>query len=527
VKKRVWLLLILCLCGWAQAEASPEQVALQFFTSLTTGDYASAAALCMNGDSVQEWAPPVITRDIIYPSIRDLTVEQTEITGETARVLLSLSAVDLQNEEAAWAIAYDLPVWDHLSGEMPDADFTAEDLRDLQTFLQSFTARFSVPVCLNRQEGVWQVNEQATFALWAEDTPLNVRAVSYGRITYDAATLQYEDASDGLPPWKVWLRLESDSDAEELSDFSLENVLCSSTLERHHDFEAFGYQSVAQCWKAYGGAYHAVLRLEALPEEGALRAVRRQNLYTPLYVQRNVSIPFAAVPYDSGVPDGGVQFRVQHYTRIAEEAKLQGWKTAQRTIGDWLDYFEPYVVWVWEDLPQEVRDLPIVNDRYALYMLRGTIEKAAGCFGVYDALFHAEGPGCIPLMNQCNMCAVNDIRYLGADSDWYDFAQRSFELPVLMPLQSGVDLDALLRAMQIEATFSGEMIDYIGEHDSATRLGPRTSTAIDLSGMQRWDGSVLDMPWGENSDYWNAFDDEQEEQTEDEEDFPEEEKGRG
>lgn len=531
MKKIVCLLAVLCVCFCARAEESPESVALQFFKTLTAGDYASAASLCVDGDDVRAWNPPVITRDIVYPSVCDLTVTQNKVTGKTAQITLSAKAADIRNEEVEEQI--NLPVWDHLACEIDGEDefYSSIDLQELQEFLQEFTAYFSVPVCLTQQNDGWKVDEQATFALWAADTPLSVRAVSYGLITYDTATLKYEDTSQGLPPWKIWLRLESDEDVEELSEFSLENGLCSPTLEQHHDFYAFGYNSVAKCWKEYGGAYHAVLRLERLPAEGTLQAVRRQNIYTPLYVQRSVRIPFSNVPYDDGVPENGVRFAVKYYNRIAEEVPIQRWKDTYmlRTMGDFLDDFDRFETWVWEDLP-DVRDLPVINEQYALYMLHGAIEKEEGCFGVYDVMLHTDSRVILPLFSQCSMCEVNSMRYFGADSGTADFAQMPFSLPVLIPLQEGVDPDVTLREMVIEAAFSGEMIDYLGAHDSATRLGPRSTVLVDLGGMQRWEGSVRDMPQSEHVRYWDVW----QEEEDDEETFitidyelSEDEKGAG
>jgi len=526
VKKFVYLLVLLCVCFCARAEDMPSGVALRFFSALTTGDYASAAALCVNGEGVRQWNPPLYTKLFMYDTVQEISVDSVQETENGALVTLAVTAMDMAGDEVLYETA--VAVMDRLA-TVPEDEEELEYALITQENFRNVTAEYAVPVYLVQKDGAWLVDDAETFHLWRGEAPFRVEVVSYGDITYDAATLQYAAEEGKTPPWQIWLRLESEMDEEGLGEFMLENGACDQSLERHMDFYALGYNAAYQRWHAHDGAYHAVLRVESLPETGELHALRRFNLDALTYVEERVSIPFENVPYYSGVPDNSVCFSMQYYTRITEEGRRWGRKEL-RTIGDWLDRFEPYGVWKWEDVTQEMRDLPIVNDQYALYMLHGVMQKAEGFFGVYDVSFKAQGKGIVPYKKECNMCPVNDMRYFGAESDYWETAQDGFQLPVLIPLKEEGEPDESLRNMQLWATFSGELIDYIGAHDSATRLGPRTSLPIDMSGIQYWEGSVLDMPLCEETYHWVYSEQESpEEETENimEGDFPEEEKGRG
>ena len=97
MKKLVGFMMLLCVCTLARAEGTTEAVALRFFTALTSGDYETAAAACLNGDDVRAWNPPLITREIVYPSVQNIAVKQTKIEGRTAQVMLCATAVDVQS----------------------------------------------------------------------------------------------------------------------------------------------------------------------------------------------------------------------------------------------------------------------------------------------------------------------------------------------------------------------------------------------------------------------------------------------
>lgn len=516
--KKCWIILLLsmiCIC--TRAENAPGSSAQGFFAALTAGEYAQSADFCVDGAAVRQWNPPLFTREIVYGTVQEISVSQVQETGDHALVTLAVTALNLQDEEVRYEAT--CGAMDFLATKA-ESEEDAEYLQMLKENFKDRTETYAVPVHMVRQDDVWRVDEKATFDLWRGDAPLRVKAVSYGRITYDEATLQYAAEDGKTPPWKIWLRLESETDEEGLGEFVLEGGACDASLERHMDFYAMGYNAVYQRWHAHDDAYHAVLRVESLPETGELHALRRFNLDALTYAEERVTIPFEDVPYFSGVPENSVQFSIQRYTRITEEGRHWG-KKELRTIGDWLDRFEPYGVWKWAGLTQEMRDLPIVNDQYALYMLHGAMRKAEGFFGVYDVSFKALGQGIVPYEQECSMCPVNNMRYFGAESSCCDTAQAGFQLPVLIPLVVGADPDETLRALQLEATFSGELIDYIGEHDSAMRLGPRTSIPVDTSDMQNWAGSVLDMPLDEEAYHWVYS------ETEETEDFPEEEKGKG
>ncbi|MBR5231095.1 MAG: hypothetical protein IKW00_02470 [Clostridia bacterium] len=531
MKKWAMILLLSVIYAFARAENTPDSAAQGFFAALTDGEYAQAADFCVNGEAVRRWNPPLFTRLFVYDMVQDISVSDVAVTDDTAMAVLCVTAMDLANEEVAYETT--VAIMDRLATET-DAATDLEYARITQENYRDFTTEYTVPVWLLRHNGVWLVDDDATFALWRGEAPLRVKVASYGHITYDEATLQYEAEDGKTPPWKIWLRLESEMDEEGLGEFWLEGGACDASLERHMDFYAIGYNAVYQRWHAHNGAYHAVLRVESLPETGELHALRRFNMDALTYVEERVTIPFENVPYFSGVPENSVQFSMQYYMRIMQEAEMNRWGGKKTytlcTIGDWLDHFEPYGVWKWEGLTQEMRDLPIVNDQYALYMLHGVMQKAEGYFGVYDVLFKSQGQGIVPYKQECNMCPVNNMRYFGAESNYWDTAQAGFQLPVLISLTAGVDPDETLRAIQLEATFSGELIDYIGDHDSSTRLGPRTSMPVDTSTMQHWTGSVLNMPLHEESYHWVYSEPEEpEEDTETiiEWAFPEEEKGRG
>ena len=504
MKKYIWILLLWLCCIEAGAENGAGDVAQGFFDALTKGEYVQAASYCADGEMVKRWNPPLITKLFVYDMVQDIAVSQVQATEDEALVTLCVTALDMQSEDVLRDIICE--VRDFLAMDV-ECEESWDYLLEIQQWAKEFVTEYAVPVYAVRQNGVWVVDDAATFDLWRRDAPLTVRAVSYGYITYDEATLAYADAEGEVPPWNIWLRLESEADEEGLGEFSLENGSCAASLESHNDYRAIGYNPIFQRWKKYDGAYHAVLRVADLPQRGTLRALRRFNLMSLTYTEQLVVIDFENVPYDNGVPDGSVRFDVQYYARVSEEDQLL-------TIGDWLDHFNRWSAWQWRNVTEQMRALPVVNTEYALYVLHGTIQKDAGCFGVYDVLFASDGSGIVPYMEQCDMCTVNAMRYFGREGDWYDFAQMPFVLYVLVPLQEGVDPEKTLRSMQITATFSGELIDYVGAHDSATRLGPRTTVQIDLSRMQRWEGSVMEMPEIEESYHWKWNFDEDDESVE-------------
>lgn len=501
MKKYIWILLLCLCCISGSAENGAGDAAQGFFTALTKGEYAQAASYCADGEMVKKWKPPLVTKLFVYDMVQNIAVSQVQATDEEALVTLCVTGLDIQNEDVLWDIIGE--VRDFLAMDV-EYEESWDYLWEIQQRAKEFLTEYAVPVYVVRQNGVWVVDDAATFDLWRGDAPLTVRAVSYGYIMYDEATLAYADKEGEVPPWNIWLRLESEADEEGLGEFSLEDGSCAASLERHYDYHAIGYNLVFQRWKKNNGVYHAVLRMENLPEAGVLHALRRFNLDSPTYVEQQISIPFENVPYYSGVPEQAVVFSIQHYARISEEVQVQGYQKTKtlRTIGDWLAHYERHGVWKWAELTPEMCDLPISNEQYALYMLHGTVQKAEGCFGVYDVLFAAQGKGIVPLKRECGMCPVNEMRYYGAETNYWDTAQGSFQLPVLIPLQEGIDPDEMLRSLQITATFSGELIDYIGEHDTATRLGPRTSTPVDLGEMQRWEENPLYMPESKTEYYW-------------------------
>ena len=233
------------------------------------------------------------------------------------------------------------------------------------------------------------------------------------------------------------------------------------------------------------------------------------NTWTPQYFEEELSISLKGVPYDSGFPESGVSFTADHFIRVKEANRMKyGIRTAGDTLGklmvDEFDSDNPDDS-VFLNVPAGISDLPVLNSEYALYRLEGTMKKEQGDFGVYDVTFDLATPVhgvWVEAFEQCSSeCGeIDGNNLMGAESTCLEKLQSSFDVMVLVRIdgRSEQELNTLLRSLKIAASFSCEEWDFSYEqHGTTTRIGPRSALAIDLSQMELWPGTVMDIPRAE------------------------------
>ena len=538
-----FFILLMIRFSASQADASAADAAIRFQKALAACDWAQAAEYCIDGSALLEWSPPAVTREIVYPSIKDVRLRDISAEDGETIVTLSLSAIDLSSEDFLLLALEQFGLKDLYqkeSGAHPLRDPGAAVNRSFAQAPPEHRRTFSVPYVLRQTGGEWRIDLSATLARWPGEPQPRITAVSYGEITNDAAQLQYylndllyADAivwpeemdwsvwlnqlapaqvfgALGVPERNIWLRLTADQPAENLVDFEWVGGACEPSLEIHYDYDTFsGYGCIARRWAAYGDTCHAVL-MASLPHAiGApldghtLRCRRCLNILSPMYKEDHVEILLNGVPFQMLPPENGIHFTVDHFMRMREgEYKLGlGDKTQVTTLGQLLryEYEGDGYDSVWLDIPEEAADLPVTNDRYALYRLQGTAAKAAGDFGVYDVMFKSVAGGVwIEAYERCGMCeAIDGFDLPGGDSTLTDTLQAPFDVLVLLPIngRSEAELENALRSLSLTATFSAEKIDFCYvQHGTTTRIGPRSSVKVDLSQMRRWEDGFCTLP---------------------------------
>lgn len=524
-------LLIASVCP-AQGEDAPGEIALRFQAALKANDRALAAALCLDGEALASWAPPEHMRFAVYPSIEDAALASVERSDACAVVTLSLTALDLTQEEAFVNKTEGLE-----NLYQPDsAEEIALRLNAMQQELEHTRRAFSIPYVLRPVGDTWKVDLAATLSRWPYEPAPAVSVASYGILEYDSALLSYfideallagslecpEDAdwvqwrasltadevfgALGEPVYNVWLRLTADTPAEELTDFCLAGGACRTAPERYFDY-VDPPDILARHWVGVGGRENAVL-LAALPLEGkgdlcgyTLSCRRRLNSGLPFYREETLVLPLEGVPYAEAVPAGSVRFTLDRFFRLQEGLYTQRWgqTVPVETLGQLMvDEFDGGGEPVWLRLPEDIAGLPVTNDRYALYRLQGTLAKASGYFGVYDVTFTTQTEGAfVKAFERCGTCDAIDVFDLpGMHSGRQELLQIPVDLTVLLPIEGRTEdeLEDALRNLDITASFSGEKIDYCYEqHGTTTRIGPRSSIAADLSSLSRWDGDYTGL----------------------------------
>lgn len=521
-------------------EWGPEDMAVHFVEVLATGDWVWASNLCTDPKDIEGRSPPFVTKYLVFPSISDVKVVDVRESDDTAAVTLSMSAVDF---DAVTEDGYTLRDW--FVGELNVSDvYAPETMRNdsaiisllrgangLTEALRQHTKRYEVPYILRRVEGEWEmewvVDMKATVAGWGISA-VSVAPVSYGTLTHDYAQRRYyaQDAyddrlftlPDGLPwdtwlrnipveeifsatgklIWNVWLRLAAEGDAEGLYGFSVSPAQADcETLPAH--FYGFGNVVEHKRWITISNRRRGVLEMHLPIKEGepisgyTVSARRHMNIWMPMYAEETLSFPLEDVPYESLCPPGGVSFAVQHFMKIREGGTLGELMAHEDDVG--------YADSIFPDAPEGIGGLPVLNDAYALYRLQGTMEKVPGDFGAYDVTFALARPVdgvYVEAYEQCSMCdAIDGFDMMGAESTCDETLHRAFDVQVLVRIDGRTEeeLEELLRALPLTATFSCEEWDFCYEqHGTTTRIGPRTTVDIDTSRMAFWPGTTHDLP---------------------------------
>ena len=103
MRKLCCTVIVICLwtilSGFTQSPAltieyTPEDAAIYFMDTLKEGSWQYAANLCTDPDEFVKWTPPFVTKYLVFPSVDEIAVKQAKVSGDTAEVILSLSAAD-------------------------------------------------------------------------------------------------------------------------------------------------------------------------------------------------------------------------------------------------------------------------------------------------------------------------------------------------------------------------------------------------------------------------------------------------
>lgn len=522
---------------------SPEDTAKFFINDLFGGEWFSAARKCLDETKLRAWAPPVLTRYIVYPSVKDITVLETRIDGDRAWVTLDMTAVDVRNDEF-YTLLFN---YDFSNCDPYCADYSVADLAGLLyyqdmsvVFKEEYRKHFTVPVALRYDQEEWMIDFDETLLAWRGDRACDIRAESCGMLEFDPFMMRYYDwnvqrprnteyyewlmgvtpdelfALRGEPCWNLWLRLTSGAPEEGARDFEMTGGVCAPEPEAfpgESDLMIAG-EIYGQHWAEYDGAWHAVMRAYvpeydggALPEGMSLKFKRRLDIDSPMYSEEILEVQLGGTPCKPPVPEGAVRIQMDCYERIQDVhiEENSGFnrfvmdtigKAARGGLGD--------KAFGWANLPDGVLDLPVGSDEYALYMLSGHMEKDAGFFGVYGMICSVSDGAYTPLYTGCGMCGAPNDHWDGRECGYRDTKTAPFRIPVIIPVNGRTDdeLNEAVRALTLTATFSGESRHYLDEHGKIAYVGPRVTLPVDLSGMTLWEGE--DMPKVPYEYHWEA-----------------------
>ncbi len=528
-------------------EIGPEEEAIYFMEALQEGGWQYAANYCTDPDEFEKWTPPFVTKYLVFPSVDDIQVKQALVSGDTAEVTLSLTAADFDAVgKDGYALGEDFLYSLCLSDEYATENvLNDENLMwlingsgELMAQLKQHRKQYEIPFALKNVQGEWLIDLTATKELRQPDA-LAVAPLSYGTLSQDYAQRRYyvkdalyskalsypEDipwgdwlqsitvdavfAALGQPVWNVWLRLQAQGDAEGLYGFSAgdSGAQCAPGLV---EYAEFGVSVRDRRWATIGGQACGVLEMH-IPGAGsgplgdiALQCRRRMNIWTPLYFEEGLIFSLSGVPYDSGYPAGGVSFEINRFLRFGEDNGM----SKDDTLGQWMANelaHQDSAYYVFQDMPEGIGDLPVINSEYALYQLEGTVKKEQGDFGVYDVTFALQTPAdgvWVEAFEQCSSeCdAIDSFDLMGAESTAREKLQGGFDLLVLVRMEGRPEqeLAALLSSLKLSATFSCEEWNFCYEqHGTTRRIGPRTTLPVDLSNMEYWPGTLFDLPRAE------------------------------
>lgn len=360
-----------------------------------------------------------------------------------------------------------------------------------------------------------------------ESIPFDLRAVSWGPMSADYATMRYfydEDVGrltnkEGPAP-NVWLRLdskESRKDLETLSNFRVISgrASCAPSL-----VPLYAVDSQANGW----------LTLHFLPKDGFNRGALDITLaegesidnitIACTRIKQNgqdetITLPLAGLPEDSGCPTGGASFTLLRYSpfaRTAEQmAEAESYYNIPATLGGVLeDAFQPM-----PDAPADVLALPYDTPKTSFYLLEGQIVKQHGPFGVYDVTFSLDNPPqgvWLAAYQQSDISSEINAFDMMADgvslpdglSESYDAhammpetLERDFSILLLVRHQGRDvgEIDRLIKDLNITAAFSAEKWNMSYEQDLVTSaIGPRSAESISMQGLSKGEGILHTIP---------------------------------
>lgn len=543
------MIALYCIAMPALADSSkPEETAVIFAEILAEGGFQHASRFVFEPDKFTSWIPPAVTQYIVFPSISDIQVKDVQVNGDTAIVTLSMSAINFDAAtEMGGTLRDDLLYSLNLSYEYATLDELYEEnlvwlIQGSTEFMQEALKHkklYEIPYVLKDTGEEWKIDLAATLDRWHAVTA-TVSPVSYGTLTYDYAQRRYymwEPFYDGLltctddadwdlwlhrlttdeifsarktPVWNVWMRLTAKGDTDGLYGFTVDSdtASCETLPVSYPDYDT----NVAdRHWVTIHNEQRAVLEMYLPKENGkplsgyTVHCRQRSNIWTPMYYETELSFPLADVPYDPGCPKGGASFTVDHFMRVGSAVHKSIDRTiVTDTLGTLMENEYDYEYTddsIFLNVPEEIADLPIVNREYALYRLEGTIAKESGDFGVYDVTFGLASPVdgvWVEAYEQCSSCdAIDGSNLMGKENIFHETLRRAFDVQVLVRIDGRTDdqLEVLLRALPITASFSAEEWDFCYEqHGTTTRIGPRTTLPVDTSVMARWTGTLEDLP---------------------------------
>ena len=228
------LLLILYICVFfrpagAESLQTPGDAVLGYLSALQKGDAAGADRHSVAKLPVSDWTLNTPMLELVYPSITEIAVEGTAISGDTAVVTVSVTHADwaiVQKSDWFQQMYYDFNNWEILYDQVDENGRTSfEYILDMAKRMCLIREKAAYTTVLDRDG--WRVDLDATARQWkaeteTQDTP-KVTLESFGFIEHDYAQQRYyndlEYSNQGFDTdyrmdWTLWLRLKADDNAD-------------------------------------------------------------------------------------------------------------------------------------------------------------------------------------------------------------------------------------------------------------------------------------------------------------------------
>lgn len=353
-----------------------------------------------------------------------------------------------------------------------------------------------------------------------EDRPFDLRAVSYGIVSEDYATLRYLKEmqgrwrdSQGRPPNR-WLRLDSterEVDLQNLSDFRVVKGKASCSplpvpvLTLSKDTWGTGY--FLSRFESRRAALDLYVEEGESMDNLVIACTRTYRSPDGREQKETLSLPLSGLALDQGAPQGAVRFSFDSlapFQRTKEQmdmlASYSILSTPYTLQGVLVDVFQPIAA------PQALLSLPYDAKEAGLYRLSGRFTRPPGAYGVYDLTFALKNPPpgvYLAPYQECGSCSEisafdlfgDEVKILRSDlMDQPDAGKaRGLTMDQRMDILVLVDqrqrnqeeVWQLLKGLQVEVSFSAEKWDILYEqHMMTTAIGPRITEPVDMGNLK-------------------------------------------